>query len=416
MKHIKKVISMLVIFGLIFTLAACGSGGSGESNGKKTLTVSIDPTYEKFAKDIIPKFEKANNVKVKLVKKPMFDQLEALPLDGPSGNGPDVMIGPYDRIGGLGQQGHLLELDKGILDPFDQKNKEMMNIGGKIYGVPFVNETLVMFYNKDLLSKAPKTFEELESLTKDPKYAFKSESGKSTAFLTKWTDFFFSYGLLSGYGAYVFGDNGTDREDIGLNNDGAVEAGKYAAHWFQDIWPKGMRDVKSSGDFVLKQFQDGKTAAIIDGPWQAVALKNAKVNYGVSLIPTLPNGKPYAPFAGGKGWIASAYTKQPELAQKWLTYVTNEKNSYKFFEATNEIPANVKTQEKVSQGSNELANAVIKQYQSSVPMPSIPEMAEVWPGMESTMFNIASGKKAPKKALDDAVKMIQTNIKQKYNQ
>lgn len=40
----------------------------------------------------------------------MFEQLEALPLDGPAGNAPDVMLAAYDRIGGLGQQGHLLDI------------------------------------------------------------------------------------------------------------------------------------------------------------------------------------------------------------------------------------------------------------------------------------------------------------------
>ena len=40
----------------------------------------------------------------------MFDQLEALPLDGPAGNAPDVMLAAYDRIGSLAQQGHLLDL------------------------------------------------------------------------------------------------------------------------------------------------------------------------------------------------------------------------------------------------------------------------------------------------------------------
>ncbi len=32
----------------------------------------------------------------------MFEQLEALSLDGPAGKGPDVMMAAYDRIGALG--------------------------------------------------------------------------------------------------------------------------------------------------------------------------------------------------------------------------------------------------------------------------------------------------------------------------
>ena len=52
-----------------------------------------------------------------------------------------------------------------------------------------------------------------------------------------------------------------------------------------------MQDTEGAGNLIQTQFQEGKTAAIIDGPWKAQAFKDAKVNYGVATIPTLPNGK-----------------------------------------------------------------------------------------------------------------------------
>ena len=48
-------------------------------------------------------------------------------------------------------------------------------------------------------------------------------------------------------------------------------------------------------------------------------------------------------------------------------------------------------------------------------MPNIPEMAEVWTGMESIMYDAASGKKTPQEAADAAVKIIKDNIAQKYS-
>ena len=60
---------------------------------------------------------------------------------------------------------------------------------------------------------------------------------------------------------------------------------------------------KAAANFIQTQFQEGKTAAIIDGPWKAASLKEAKVNYGVATIPTLPNGKQYSAFGGGKAWV-----------------------------------------------------------------------------------------------------------------
>ncbi|QAA23157.1 extracellular solute-binding protein [Sporolactobacillus terrae] len=417
MKHIKKIVSAILVLGLVFSLAACSSGSSGGNGTKKTLTVSVDSAnsaYAEFVNSIKGKFEKENNVKVKIVKKPMLDQLTALTLDGPAGKAPDVMLAPYDRVGGLGQQGQLLEVDKGMLSFLSDKGQRQVEFDKKYYGVPLTIEALVLYYNKDLVKTAPKTFKDLEALAKDKRFAFKSEAGKNTGFLAKWTDFYFAYGLYAGYGGYVFGNNDTNPKDIGLNNEGSVEAVTYATHWFQKVWPKGMQDVKAAGNFVTNQFVKGKAGAVIDGPWQAAVYKKSKINYGVAKIPTLPNGQEYKPFAGGKAWVASSYTKNPSLAKKWLAYATNATNAYKFYTDANEIPINLDAQAKVNSSKDELAKAVIKQYDSSVPMPNIPEVAEVWTTMEPAMFNAASGKKTPKQTLDDAVSSLHKTIKQKY--
>ena len=38
----------------------------------------------------------------------------------------------------------------------------------------------------------------------------KNDKSKNVAFLTQWTNFYNAYGLIKGYGGYIFGDNGTD--------------------------------------------------------------------------------------------------------------------------------------------------------------------------------------------------------------
>ncbi len=374
--------------------------------------------YATLVKDYINEikdtFEKENDVKIKLVEKDMFDQLESLALDGPAGKGPDVMMAAYDRIGALGQQGHLAEVKLGNESAYDETDKAQVTYDGKIYGEPAVIETLVLYYNKDLVDTAPATFKDLENLSKDSRFAFESEAGKNTGFLAKWTDFYYSYGLIAGYGGYVFGDDGTDPSDIGLNNAGAVEGISYATDWFQNVWPKGMQDIKSAGDFASQQFMSNKTAAIIDGPWQAQTYKENNINYGVAKIPTLNNGQPYQPFGGGKGWVVSNYAKNKDLSQKWLDYVTNQENQEKFFEMVNEIPANQQARETAKAKNDELTTAVIEQYETAQAMPNIPEMGEVWTGAENLMFDAASGSKTPKESADEAVKTISEAIEQKY--
>ncbi|HIB1902137.1 TPA: extracellular solute-binding protein [Enterococcus faecium] len=416
-RNAKKLGLGLVSLGILGGLAACGNGNSsaeGDTEEGKTLTVSVDSGYKDYINEIKDTFEKENDVKIKLVEKDMFDQLESLALDGPAGKGPDVMMAAYDRIGALGQQGHLAEVKLGNESAYDETDKAQVTYDGKIYGEPAVIETLVLYYNKDLVDTAPVTFKDLENLSKDSRFAFESEAGKNTGFLAKWTDFYYSYGLIAGYGGYVFGDDGTDPSDIGLNNAGAVEGISYATDWFQNVWPKGMQDIKSAGDFASQQFMSNKTAAIIDGPWQAQTYKENNINYGVAKIPTLNNGQPYQPFGGGKGWVVSNYAKNKDLSQKWLDYVTNQENQEKFFEMVNEIPANQQARETAKAKNDELTTAVIEQYETAQAMPNIPEMGEVWTGAENLMFDAASGSKTPKESADEAVKTISEAIEQKY--
>lgn len=395
---------------------ASSQTAGGDFSGQ-TLQVSAGDDYSDFVKAVIPAFEKEHDVTIDLVERDMFETLEALPLDGPAGIGPDVMLSPYDRIGGLGLQGHLWEVTLPDDGRYDDTDRLQVTAEDMMYGSPFVIEALVLYYNKDLLDTPPKTFEEMEKMAADDdRFAFSSESGKSTAFLANWVDFYNSYGLLAGYGGYVFGKDGTDTSDVGLNSPEAIEGITYATKWFQEVWPKGMLDKTTAGNFIDDQFNNGKAGAIINGPWGAAGYQTAGVNYGVAPVPTLPNGKAYAPFAGGKAWAISSYTENGELAQEWLNYVTNEENMMTLFEEyTHEIPANQMARQTIADaGEDELAVAVIEQYNTAIPMPNIPEMAEVWTGAETMMFDAGSGNKTPEEAANDTVDTIQQNIEQKY--
>lgn len=398
------------------TLAACGGGSdkkADSSEDSKKLVVSVDTGYVDYIKSIEADFEKENGVDIEVKEEAMTDTLDKLSTDGPTGAAPDVMIAPYDRVGGLGKEGQIAEVKLGNEADYDETAKKLVTLDGTVYGAPAVVESLILYYNKDLLSEAPKTFDELMALQKDSKYAFAGENGKAVGFLANWTNFYYAYGLTAGYGGYVFGKDGTDASDIGLANSGAIEGLNYAKSWY-DTWPQGMQDTTKAGDFINEQFTTGKTAAIIDGPWAAASLTDAKVNWGAAQIPTLPNGGKYEAFGGGKAWVISNYSKNKEVAQKFLDYVTNEANQSSFYDATQEIPANVKAREYATGKGNELTSAVIAQFADAQPMPNIPQMAEVWEPAATLFFDVASGKKKAEDAAKEAASTIKEAIEQKY--
>ena len=415
----RKMLKSVAVLGTVglasLLLVACGSKNnkSASSGDGKNLTVYVEKQYEKYVKKAAEAFEKESGTKVTIKTGDQLKGLENLSLDNQSGKAPDVMMSPYDRVGSLGSDGQLSEmkLDKGSMT--DDTTKALVTTKGKTYGAPAVIETLVMYYNKNLISKAPTTFAELEELAKDSKYAFANENGKTTAFLADWTNFYYTYGLLAGNGRYVFGKNGTDPKDIGLANDGSIKGVEYAKTWYAK-WPKGMQDTKGAANLIQTQFQSGKTAAIIEGPWKAASFKEAKVNYGVATIPTLPNGKNYQTFGGGKAWVIPAGSKNAKAAQKFVNFLTSTEQQKAFYDATNEVPANTEARKYAEGKNDELTSAVIKQFQSAQPMPNISEMSTVWDPAASMLFDAVSGKKDTKTAVNDAVKLIKDTINQKF--
>ena len=394
-------------------LVACGGKKDDTSASENELTVYVDNGYKAYMEEAAKAFEKESGTKVTIKTGDALGGLDKLSLDNQSGKAPDVMMAPYDRVGGLGNDGQLAEVTLNKDSKTDKTTESLVTNGGKVYGAPAVIETLVLYYNKDLMQEAPKTFGELEELAKDSKYDFAGEAGKNTAFLADWTNFYYAYGLLSGNGGYVFGKDGTDPKDIGLNNQGAIDGIEYAKTWYAK-WPKGLQDTQGAANFIQTQFQEGKTAAIIDGPWKASSLKEAKVNYGVATIPTLPNGKAYSAFGGGKAWVIPAGANHPEAAQKFVDFLTSTDQQKAFYDKTNEVPANTEAREYAVGKNDELTAAVVKQFENAQPMPNISEMSTVWDPAKTMLFDAVSGKKSSKDAADDAVKLIKETIEQKF--
>lgn len=380
---------------------------------EETLIISAAGHYD-YVIENIEAFEEEHGVSVEVWDTDMFEVLDGLALDGPAGTGADVVIAPYDRIGSLGMQGLIQPVTLNEDAGYNETDQQQVTMDGQIYGAPTVIETLVMFYNTELLDAAPETFEELEAISQDERFAFEGEEGRNVGFLTNWVDFYMTYGLLAGYGGYVFGEDGTNTEDVGLNNEGAIEAIEYATNWYQNTWPQGMLDVTSATDFINQSFMEGNTAAVITGPWMANDFNNSGIPYATTTIPTLPNGEEYKPFGGGKAWAVSAFTEKTELAQEFLNWVTSEEQQTIMYERLGEIPANQVAREQAAQSDSELTAAVIEVYENAVPMPNIPQMAEVWVGAESLMFDAASGTKTAEESANDAVELITQTIQQNY--
>lgn len=404
---------------MLVALTGCGpsnsSSGSSSKNDSKSggkLLVWEDKDKSQGIKSAVKEFEKENNVKVKVVEKTYADQLKQLRLDGPAGTGPDVITIPGDQIGTAVTEGLLKELkvSKSTQAMYTDSAMESQIINGKVYGLPKAVESTVLFYNKKLVSEKdlPQTTEEWYTFSKEQR-----AKGKY-GLLALWDQIYYAQGVFSGYDGYIFGKktNGSyNAKDIGLNNKGSVAAATYISKFYKDgLFPKGILGDK--GINVLDSlFTEGKAAAVISGPWNFKPYKKAGIDYGVVQLPKLANGKQMSSFIGVKSYNVSTYSKNSEMAEKFVKFIANKKNSKKRYDITKEVPA-IKSLVDSSAVKNDVnAEAVAQQSQNAELTPNITEMDQVWTPINNALQVITTGKSTPQKALDSAVSQINSAIK-----
>ncbi|MBC6974226.1 extracellular solute-binding protein [Bacillus sp. Xin] len=415
----KKALSLLTVSALtIGMLAACGPKDSGKKEASKEkrdydLLVWEDLKKGPALEPAVKSFEKKYNVKVKVAEIQMTDQTKKLRLDGPAGTGPDVVTLPHDHIGNVVTEGLIdeVKVDDAVKNKFTDLSIEAQTYKGKLYGLPKAIETPVFIYNKKLMPKAPETMDELYSFSKDF-----TKDGKY-GFLALGDNLYFANAFMAGMGGYVFGekDGKPNTADIGLNNDGAVQGMEYIQKWYkEDLFPKGIIG-ESGGAAADGLFNEGKAASIMNGPWAFQAMEKNGIDYGVAPMPKLPNGQPMKTFVGVKGWHVTSFSKNKDLATKFVDWVTNEENAKIRYEKSKEIPPVKSVMEDPMIKDSEAAKAITTQAETGIPMPNIPEMQEVWEPARFALELLAAGKQEPKPALDEAVKQIKGNIEANHS-
>jgi len=420
----KKLSAIFLSTVLAATLVGCGGGTTQTEQPTQEPAPSTEqPATDEFKaeegaslvvweskdkeqevmKQIAEKFTAETGIPVKVEQVESPDQLAKLTTDGPAGLGADVVTFPHDGLGTAVATGLILPNDyfeEETNTEYMENAVKAVTMDGILYGYPKSIETYALFYNKDLIPEAPKTFDEVIA------YAKENTDVKNNKYGFMWDvgNFYFSYSFLAGFGGYVFKD-GTNPEDIGLNNEGAVEGAKFIQS-LKEILPLNSGDI--TGDVKTSLFTDGKLALNIDGPWAIGGFKEAGVNFGVAPLPKLPNGEHPASFSGVKAFYVNAYTKYPNAAKLFARFATSQESQKQYFEVAGLIPARTDLQDVVSQ--DEIAKALFEQFTYSSPMPSISQMGAVWTPGAAAISAIWNDNKDPKAALDEAVEQIKQTM------
>ncbi|MCE5168313.1 extracellular solute-binding protein [Paenibacillus profundus] len=422
----KKMVLLLLSLSVILSLTACGPKRDAEQAKPNADTNQQQQEGEMPAKPdklkvwgaenepelkslraITAKFTEKTGIEVEVIPFNPRQQAKAFSLDGPSGRGPDLWSATHNSMGRNVLQGlaEPFKISEEQISQYSPEAIQAVTVDGQIYNMPMVVETTALFYNKELMPKAPETWEELERFAVE----FTDASQDKYGFLFDATNFYYSNMFLQGNGGYIFGydkDKGYDVDDIGLNNEGSVTGAELVKSWFE----KGLIPASINGDVLDGLFKEGKVAAVISVP---SSIKNYEDALGDKLgavpLPKLDNGQRPPSFLGVKGLVLSPFSNHKEWATELALFITNDENGASHFQAAGEIPARPGILESDLVTKHPYFSAVAEQAKYATPTPNNPEISQTWEPMKNALVFLTKGQNT-KEVLDEAVVQIKEQI------
>jgi maltose-binding protein MalE len=322
---------------------------------------------------------------------------DQFPIAAPAGEGPDIFIGPNDRLGGWVDSGLLAPVDLGDkTDQFLQVGLDAFTYDGQLYGMPYAVENMALFRNADLVPEAPETWAELLQVGQSL-----IDSGDVTFALVLEDNGYKVYPILTTFGGYVFGldDAGNwNPNDLGIDSQGMIDAG----NWIVENVAAGLISPDANdADTAETLFKSGEAAFIMTGPWVLDSFRESGVNYAISPIPD--GGQP---FAGVQGFWINAFSENLLLAQAFMTeFIATDETMLNLYEAGTRPPTYLPILGEVD--DPDLA-AFTEAGENAVVMPAIAEMGAVWGSWNDAVVLTITGGDTPENAFATAAEQIRT--------
>lgn len=379
-------------------LVACGSSQTSDSSQTADSAAASSDKIKLWVQTggiesitpIVENFTKETGYEVEILDADHSKAQENVKKD-PSAAA-DVFALPHDQLGQLVESGIIQELPETYAQEIAATQTDQAIAGaqyqGKTYAFPYGIESMVLLYNKSLLSEEDiTTYENITS-----KATFGGTFKEANAYYTG--------PLFLSVGNTLFGENGEDPAGTNWGN----EAGASVLKWIADQNNNpGFVNLDPSN--VMSQFGEGKVAAIEAGPWDYQAAQEAvgAENLGVATYPKVTIGDKevqqkaflgvrlyavnQAPAKGDAKRIAASY--------KLAALLTNKDTQAKQFVDRNVVPSNKEAQAAEAVQSDELAKAVIAMGSSNdytVVMPKLSQMTTFWTESAAILSDAYNGK------------------------
>lgn len=390
----KVVIGMAAGSLALTALTGCGAGKGADTKLTVWTNMNVEAdTIQKYADE----WGAANGYEVEVIHQSPSVQQFAQAINSP--DGPDAVIGiPNDQLADYVNAGLAAQVPDELYDDaaFSEAAIQACYVDGARYAAPLSVETTALFYNTDLVSQVPATWEELvEQAAGDGGVSFDA------------TSIYYDLGFVRACGGYIFKyENGAyDVEDIGLANEGAVQAYEFINALCNEYH---LLSADVTADIARSNFQNGQTAYYIGGPWDIDGFSSAGTNFQIVEMPTF-NGQPFVTPVGTQVSFVSNKSDSQDKAWEMIMYLIDH-GAMDMYEAGDRIPAKLADQSNEVIQSNEYSKAFIAQINNGEPMPTVSEMGQLWSIHANNIRSMWTGELTAGEAAENMVTQLEEAV------
>lgn len=392
----KKLIAILLVVCIAAASVLSGCTSSKKPDNILTvwtnMSVEVD-TIQKYADE----WGAANGYEVNVIHQSPSVQKFAQAVK--SADGPDAVIGiPNDQLADYVNAGLTAEVPAELYTDADFSDAAIQAcyVDGKRYAAPLSVETTALFYNTKLVTELPESWEKLVE-----------QAAENGGLQFDATSIYYDLGFVRACGGYIFKyENGAyDVTDIGLANDGAIEAYEF----INDLKNKySLLSADVTADIARSNFQNGQTAYYIGGPWDIDGFTSAGTPFAVAEMPTF-NGQSFVTPVGTQVSFVSNQSDSQDKAWELIMYLIDN-GAMGMYEAGDRIPAKLADQARDEIQSNEYSKVFIAQINNGEPMPTVSEMGQLWTIHTNNIRSMWVGDLTPGEAAENMVKQLKEAV------
>lgn len=354
--------------------------------------------FNKKYPEVSIKYENVGNV----------DSRGKVSLDGPAGIGPDVFLMPHDHIGNAIIDDICLpfppEMQAKYADILLDASIKTCTFEGDLYAVPISTENIAFFYNKDLLGNTPppRSFEDVIA------FAEKWNNPAANKYALRWQvdDSYHNYFFLTAFGMKLFGPDMDDFRNPGFDGEGArqgVEFHNSLRNYYR------VNTADTTWDATVAAFQRGEVPFTITGPWAIGDAKKNGINFGITRLPTIKGNQPRC-FSGNIIAAISSYTKNPNAARAFVDYLASVEGETIQFNVTGKLAAYKDISGIEGLRDDPLLLGIMEQAPYADPMPTIPEVNQMWDALKALFTFTWDGQLTPAEAQVKAMDTYDTAL------